>query len=502
MALSYKNLLNTSALKELGSGSLLKPISKNTAKYIKGYANDTAVEALANSLGVNKGLLRQTLGIDDKKLDAYDPYHTSDAKQEEFWEGLDGKTIQKDQDEDTNTFKRSLYSNPELGGYRQTEFWYEDPFVPSFELYFDDTSPLFNEDQNHKNCLNSFLSSYQVIDDNGYASRSVIWKEFKNVFFKIFEKDIERNTERNRPNKAYYISKIEGLENLNKKIINYPEDKIKITLNEDVSMISWYISELYNNLIYSYRNKRFMVPENVIRFEMVIKINEIREYQLPVSANKSSDTLPVDKNYINKDIKYIKSPKSQIIYTLHDCTFNFFESKNYGNDIEIGGYGGGVSYTPQSLTFDISYKSVTRSSKFPLINESLSIDAWENSIATNEPIDGTKQKFYNDLDRAAEKSPEKKGYLNQLLGKANQTVANQAINYMDNLENKLRDVRGKTVNGLLSQFNNLTTINKIEPDNVYNKNFNDRTSVSNFGKQLASGLLNDLTSTVRDATNF
>ena len=73
---------------------------------------------------------------------------------------------------------------------------------------------------------------------------------------------------------------------------------------------------------------------------------------------------------------------------------------------------------------------------------------------------------------------------------------------MDNLENKLRDVRGKTVNGLLSQFNNLTTINKIEPDNVYNKNFNDRTSVSNFGKQLASGLLNDLTNTVRDATNF
>ncbi len=49
-------------------------------------------------------------------------------------------------------------------------------------------------------------------------------------------------------------------------MIKYNEDKITITMNEDVSMIAWYLSELYNNISYSYRNQRFMFPENLLRF--------------------------------------------------------------------------------------------------------------------------------------------------------------------------------------------------------------------------------------------
>ena len=73
---------------------------------------------------------------------------------------------------------------------------------------------------------------------------------------------------------------------------------------------------------------------------------------------------------------------------------------------------------------------------------------------------------------------------------------------MDNLENKLRDIRGSAVNNLLSQFRTLTGINKIEPDNVYNPDFNNRASVANFGKSIASGLLNDLENSARNAANF
>jgi hypothetical protein len=238
---------------------------------------------------------------------------------------------------------------------------------------------------------------------------------------------------------------------------------------------------------------------------MTIKINDMRNYQIPQSSNPSSDTNLVNKDYIaNKDIKYSLSPKSQIVYTLHDCNFDFFESKNYGNDLEIGGYGGGPTYTPQSLSFDIYFKSVTRSSKFPLINNSLTIDAWEPSLFTKDEAEvGTKQNYLDNLTRIkTETSPQKKGYLNQLLGKAKQTIVNQGLNYMDNLETTLREKRGKTVNKLLSQFSNATTINKIEPDNVYNKNFNDRINVVNLGKEIASGLLTDLQDTIRDASNF
>jgi hypothetical protein len=70
-----------------------------------------------------------------------------------------------------------------------------------------------------------------------------------------------------------------------------------------------------------------MFPENVIRFDMTIVINEMRNFQNPESDNISSDTNNVNPNYSGKNIKYKLSPKSQIVYTLHDCTFDFFESQ-------------------------------------------------------------------------------------------------------------------------------------------------------------------------------
>jgi hypothetical protein len=513
MALSYRNLVNGNILSNaIGSGEFtndtvqktIKDNNKNTAKYIKGYAKDDAIEALANSLNINKGLFKQVFGLEDKKIDAYDPYHTTDAKIENFWDN-DGKAVQKTNDEDTNTFKRSLYSNAELGGYRQNDFWYEDPFVPTFELFFDENSPLFNTDNNIKNSLVYFIKQYTSLDPLLYGDKLKILTEFKNVFFKIFEKNLNDN--RNLKNKTYYIEKIEGLLNLNKKFIKYGEDKITITINEDVSMIAWYLAELYKNLIYSYKNQRYMFPENLIRFNMNIKINEMRSFQMPQSGNNSSENVPVDKNYKGKDIKYVMSPKSQIVYTLHDCNFNFDESGNYDNSIQIGGYNTGIDSSPRSLSFDIYFKSVTHYSNFPLITTTepfaASITPWEDLTYSFSTDKGSQHNYYDNLDRIkTEAQPEKKGYLNNLLSKAAQTVTNQGLNYMDNLETKLRESRGSAVNGLLTQFRNFTNVNKIEPDNVYEPDFNNRASLANFGKQLSAGLLNDLETATRNAANF
>ena len=508
MPLSYRNIINTGQLTDaITSGNLsnvFKSKTTSSAKYIKGYAQNSAVEALANSLNINKSLFKQAFGLEDKQLDAYDPYHTSDSKKEDFWFNdsetkIDGKSVQETYDEDTNTFKRGLYSQ---SSFRTSDFWYEDPFIPSFELFFDENSPFFDE-SNSNNSLYYFIQNYALIDPAGYGDREALWSEFKNIFFKIFEKDLKDNSNRNIKNKAYYITKIEGLDNLNHKFIKYGEDKITITINEDVSMIAWYLSELYNNIIYSYKNQRYMFPENLIRFDMTIKINEMRNYQMPQSNNTSAPNVPVNPDYSGKNIKNIISPKSQLVYTLHDCNFDFSESRNHSDSIEIGGYGISPQNTPQTLSFNIFYKSVTRYSTFPLIDNSYSISPWESTIPSVTPDEGSKHNYYDNLDRMqSQATPTQKGYLNQLLGKAAQTVVNQGVNYMDNLEGKLREIRGSAVNDLLLQFNRATSINKIEPDNVYEPDFNNRTSVKNLGKQIASGLLNDLTNTARDAANF
>lgn len=537
MPLSYRNIIDTNQLSDALTTSdfskVVKKKNNNIAKYVKGYADQSAIEALANGLSPNTDMntFRKLFGIENKELDGYDPYNTTDAKKEEFWyandnkTSIDGRSVQTQYDEDTNTFKRGLYSQY---GFRDSDFLYEDPFIPSFELFFDNDSPFFSI-ENKENGFQSFIAKYNTVS-NGYSARLKIWKEFQNVFFKIFEKKISYD-QRNLKNKAYYITKIAGLEFLNKKMTSYGEDKITITLNEDIAMFSWYLAELYNNIAYNYREQKYMFPENVLRFNMLIKINDMRNYQMPQNNNLNSEHVPKDSNNIqNGDIKNVISPKSQIVYELRDCNFNFFESKNYDNEIEIGGYNSSSNYTPRTLSFDIFFKSVTRYSNFPLLTNYPKIDAWADSFSpelglllqqsgfgtANLPVqsniftdkftsgknDGTTHNFYDDLDRIKEKPPAVKGYLNKLITKAGQTIVNAGVNYIDNLETSLREVRGSAVNSLLQQFRNKSNINKIEPDNIYNPDFNNRNSLKNFGKQVASGLLNELESNVKNAANF
>lgn len=518
MPVSFRNIINGGELSNaITSGdfsNVLKKPNATNVKYIRGYAQDTAIEALANGLNINKGLFQQVFGIEKKETDLYDPYHTSDAKKEEFWfynetqEKRDGKEVQSYFDESTNSFKRGLY---EEYGFRQSEFWYEDPLIPSFELYFDEDSPLFSGDDNiqnnntSSNSLKGFIQKYQEIDPINYSARFDMLNEFKNVFFKIFNSVLDANYTI-RQKKQYYITKITGLNNLNKKMINYGEDKITITLNEDVSMISWYLSELYNNLIYSYKNQRYMFPDNVLRFNLILKINDIRNFQLPQNNNPNAVNNTVNNNILtNGSIKNVISPKSEIIYQLHDCSFNFFESRNYEDEMSIGGYGESMPNTPSKISFDIIFKSVTRSSNFPLIQNSISITPWEDTLITRNTIEkdrGTFESLSKMKNKIKEQSPSKKRYLNNLLSNAGQTVANFGLNYVDNLESSLRSARGNAVNGLLLQFRQNIGFNKIEPDNVYLQDFNNRTSLKNFGNQLASGLLNGLEDTVRQGMNF
>src|ERR1035437_5784130 len=143
--------------------------STNSAKYIQGYSDQSALGQLTNST------LGSSLGLNPGQTDAYDPNHISDAKPEEFWYNSDGTTksfgrdIQQKYDSDTNTFKRSLNGTND-------DFYYEDPLIPSFELFFDNTSPLFVESTSSgiisQNSLQNFTNLYSSISSNDYTNRN------------------------------------------------------------------------------------------------------------------------------------------------------------------------------------------------------------------------------------------------------------------------------------------------------------------------------------------
>jgi len=516
MPLSYRNLI--SGNKIMGAlGSIDKDKWKGTIKeqrinpnYVKGYESETFWESVFggkegknlkadnadNVLGSKKTNIQskfgKLFGFENKELDPYNPYTTEGAKREEFWKEP-GRILFPKIDEDVNMFRNVLFPNSSAENNLvnlASEEQYEDPAMLGFEISFDVNSPLFfgNDYPTPAPAYNSieyFLNKYGDLGEDMYL-RNTLWMEFKDKIFTIFEKNLEKDF-RNVKNKPYYINKISGLNNLNKKIIKYSEDKLTITLNEDVRMISWYISELYNNLVYSYKNKRYMIPENLLRFNMNIKIHDMRNFIMP---NRKKD----DKN----KIEYNNSPKSTIMFTLRDCSFNFFNSYNFTDEITQAGYGASTPSTSQ-LQFEIIYKSVTRWTDLPLIGTDAGINPWKEDMF-EKSID---QDYFKDLQRLKSVTGSTaKGFWNDKLGSAAQTVANAGLNYLDNLETRLREERGKFVESTLNDFRNWTTINKIEPDNVYSSEFNNRLSLKNAGKALASDLLNDLTNDTRNISNF
>jgi len=511
MPLSYRNLINGNKIQDvlgsIGDGKFdpMKNIPRNP-KYVKGYESETFWESVFGGQLNSKdnpemqSRFGQLFGFENKELDPYDPYTISGAKKEIWWKDGDGdpmvgRVLFPKIDEDVNTFRNILFNDFNNDPYEQ----YEDPLILGFKVGFNPNSPFFNgstvgDDSSTSpfNSIRYFFDKYgfgdSSIDD--IATRYTWYQEFKKKLFTIFEKQITEG----QPvyNKPYYINKISGLNKLNKKIIKYGEDKLTITLNEDVRMIAWYLSELYNNLVYSYKNKRWMIPENLLRFDMNIQISDMRNFTFP--TGKYQPELREDQN---KLFKYELSPKSTIMFTLHDCSFNFFNSYNFADEITQAGYGASMP-TQSELQFDIIYKSVTRWSTFPFLGDDkygMEVDPWKNTIESN---------YFKELEieKSKSTSPEPKGYWNDKLSSVSQTVANAGLNYLDNLETKLREERGKFVESSLNEFRNWTNINKIEPDNVYSPEFNNRLSLKNAGKTLASDLLNDLESETRNITNF
>ncbi|MCK9446567.1 hypothetical protein M0Q50_06850 [bacterium] len=278
-----------------------------------------------------------------------------------------------------------LYSKSE------TDFMYEDPTYLGFSMYILlDDSPLFNygdkiETIHNNNSAINFINKYSTI--SAIAKRKPVYNEFVNNILKIFS----TNDSNHKGPKQYYISSISGLDKLNTKMVEYEKDIISVTLTEDVSMRVQYLAELYNNLVYSYKDGKQMIPENCLRFGLMIKIADMRNYK-------------IGGEYKITNVPYI-------VYKLYDCNFDFTESKNTKDAITIAGFAG-LEQTPADLTLKIKYKSVERVFKSSLIKDSHRMENKKNvfyksgqEYADNNIPEYEKQKFPDNKEYEKIKTP-------------------------------------------------------------------------------------------------
>jgi hypothetical protein len=268
----------------------------------------------------------------------------------------------------------------------------EDPTVLGFDVVILNESPLFNQ-------IDSFLDFGEQRNIKDIQYRSEIYQDFISQFSKFFNVD-----DRNRGDfkidgrfnsfKSHYLEKVTGLD----KVINsigvggkgiskgdknqfaeFGTDKLTFTLTEDVGLNAGYLSALYRNLMYSKRSGRQVIPENLMRFDMVVILSEIRNFnrvansyskivketknfnfedpKLILGSESPSDVTTRSVETINKGIKIFNDNINRYIFTLYDCQLDF-NNYSFDNDIDQAGLGVSLPGFSKGLSFDVFYKYV------------------------------------------------------------------------------------------------------------------------------------------------
>jgi uncharacterized protein YdcH (DUF465 family) len=243
-----------------------------------------------------------------------------------------------------------------------------------------------------------------------------------------------------------------------------------------------------------------------------------------------------------KDLPSFKTLKEMInrtkvsrqVYIVRDCTFDFSKSQNVKNQIKQGGWNDSSGGDPETLSFDIYYKSVERTFFADLFQATKKGAGGAMSLPTHNLIyrneNGSEESYYRDqhekllynrfeyekqgvakpgiplnqTDKDQGDDTQNKTFFGGLLEKAKDKLidtVNKNINQLkDRALQEFRQARGKLLDGLFQELRDVTQVPAIQPDNVYHPDFGKLT-LENFVKGLGADLYNDVEQIIRGETN-
>jgi len=370
---------------------------------------------------------------------------------------------------------------------------FEEPLFPYFLMMISENSPLLKKVEN-------FINSYSVVTE--ITNRAFLYLEFKNQLKKFFYLGSDIATAfkaKDTAIKNFYIESIAGLDKLSEKMVKFKEDKITITLTEDVGLIAQYLAWSYNNLWYSYKTKRYVIPENLMRFDLNILIKDMRNF----------------KNALNN-----YSNMSYYVYTLHDCNFDFFKSQDIPTELTTAGWGA-INTQPAGLSFDIYYKSISRKIipdilKAGIISDSEMVlysnyagiagkspdtatDAVSSDLVKDSP---TNNAIYKTIKGTQDLGTSVNGtFTGAFLNNLTNDVESYLKFYEEQALRKVREIRGSLINNIIYEIKKVTPPD-IYPSNVYTEGFEksvyDQYQIQNAEdlKNLGNDFIQGLESTV------
>jgi hypothetical protein len=279
--------------------------------------------------------------------------------------------------------------------------------------------------------------------------------------------------------KNSYIYSIKGLNKLDNYFVEYKgEESVKdqecleLTLGEDIRMYVYRMFYIYRNLIWSYNMGKKLIPENLLRFNLYIKVSDMRSY-----TSELGDDF--------KDI--VKNGYSRIIYELKDCEFIFPEDENLlPETLNIGGKE--INEELAEMKMKIKYRKVNRIFYSNFFNPDKT-----GTIIGDKFFTPDKFKYYDDL-KSMKYAPE---------NTIKRNATNNNIPVVQSIATRLDTLKNK---GLLNEDNNDTALTRFTKS-VGNKAIKAgatvlddkmqqiKTGINDLGKNVFN---NNLSSSVRD----
>lgn len=207
----------------------------------------------------------------------------------------------------------------ENAGTRGCGWLAEDPTVLGFQLKFSEQDPLFYL-RNQKE-EDGIPSAAEYLLRLGQEDRYNLLRRFQKKIKYLFQ------------TRDYYMQRLSGLGNIyeHREGVSYIEREIKIDTLESIDLFISSIADDYNKATYDYDNMKSVIPINLLYFDLVIVVNEIRQFKTFLQGLQGDDlTLDYDQDQMS----YLNRHLGCFVMKFSDCLFDFTESNGYLNSLD------------------------------------------------------------------------------------------------------------------------------------------------------------------------
>jgi len=190
------------------------------------------------------------------------------------------------------------------------------------------------------NNSNSALSYLKSIGDN---ARFNMLLDFKSLLSKL-------NTEY-----PWYFQSIDGLNEAWNRDFMVTKFKKEITVNclESVDLRITALMDLYRKVAFDWQNRRAILPDNLRKFDLSIKVYDVRNFQKNPGKYLNQDKRNENKNLQNTEfLGEDYSVTNQVTFNLSHCEFIPNESGNMFSNISNS------TYEQASQIIKISYENI------------------------------------------------------------------------------------------------------------------------------------------------